>query len=153
MWQAHPLGWLARKYAVEEGGRPVAELEFGWSGHGTITHGDERLEIVREGRWNPKFHLEQSGKRLASAYRTSLVRSAFTIELDEEVHSLAPSSWLGRSHVLLRGTRNLGEIRPLDWLGRRLQVGLDADLAPELRLFVLWLTLLVRRRGAAAAAT
>src|SRR5262245_32178238 len=152
MWQAHPVGWLARTYAVEERGRPLATLEFGsWSERGALTLADERLEIVREGWWNPRFHLIRRA-RLATASRTSLFRSAFTIEHDGEHYTLGPNSWLGRSYTLSLVHRNLGEIRPQGFLDRRFLVELDEELAPELRLFAFWLVLLVRRRAAAAAA-
>jgi hypothetical protein len=154
MWHARPVSWLARRYAVEEGGRSIAEVEFGsWSERGAITSNGERLEVVREGFWNPRFHLERAQHRVAVAWRTGALQSAFTIAHGGEEYRLGPSSWLGRSHVLLRGGRTLGEIRPLGYFGRGLQIALDGELAPELSLFALWLVLLQRRRAAAAAAT
>lgn len=154
MWSARPVGWLARKYAVEAGGRPVAALEFGsWSERGAIALDGEELEIVREGFWNPKFHLERARERMATARATGTFRRGFAITHGDEEYRLDPSSWLGRAHLLTRRGRALGQIRTLGFLARRFEIDIDDELAPELRLFAFWLVLLSMRRAAAAAAS
>jgi len=153
VWLSHPIGWLARKYAVEEEGRAVASLEFGsWTERGALVIDGERLEIVREGWWNPAFHLEHGHERLATARKSGAFARGFTIRHGHEDYRTYPSSWLGREHVLTRRGRDLGRIHVRGFLARRFEIDLDDELVPELRLFTFWLVLLAMRRAAAAAA-
>jgi len=154
MWHAHPVGWLARTYAVEEGRHAVATLEFGtWSERGALAMGAERLEIVREGVWNPKFHLQRAGERVATGMKPGAFARGFTILHGGEEYRIDPTSWVARSHRLMRGRHDLGRIHVRGFLGRRIEIELADEVAPELRLFAFWLVLLGMRRASAAAAS
>lgn len=153
MWSAHPVGWLAREYAVQEARRSVGTLEFGsWRERGALALGDERLEIVREGWWNPKFHLGNGKEPAATASKSGVFARAFTIQHGDEEYRLFPTSWTCRSYALTRRGRDLGRIHVRGFLGLRFEIELDEELAPELRLFAFWLVLLARRRAATASA-
>ena len=154
MWTASPVNWTSRTYHVEDKGTGVGALAFGgWSGHGAIELHGRRLTVQREGFWNPQFHLIDGSKRLATARSLGTFRRGFHVAHGAEELVLVPPSVLSRSfHLMLRG-RSLGQIRSLGTFSRQAAIELDADLAPELRLFAAWLVLLAWRGAAVAAAS
>lgn len=153
MWRADPVGWLVRSYRIEERGRVVGRIQFGaWSERGALELERRRLEIRREGFWNPKFHLTEERAGVASARRAGAFRRGFYLAHGDEEYLLQPRSAFRRSFELRCGGRSLGEIRPIGFFGRRACIELDEELAPELRLFAFWLVALAWRGGAAAAA-
>ena len=147
MWSAHPIGWLARSYAVEENGRRFASLDFAWSGSGAIELDRQRLRIWREGFWFPEFHLEGRRERLATGRAAGAFRRGFYVAAGDAELRLDPSSWLGRSFDLTRRGELLGRIVKLGFFERRFQVEIEDELAPELSLFALWLVVRLRRRA------
>jgi hypothetical protein len=154
MWKASPVNWTSRTYHVEDEGTGVGALDFGgWRGHGAIDLDGRRLTVQREGFWNPQFHLMDGSRRLASARSLGAFQRGFHVAHGDEELVLVPPSVLSRSfHLMLRG-RSLGQIRSLGVFSRQAAIELDAELAPELRLFAAWLVLFAWRRAAAVAAT
>lgn len=149
MWSARPEGWLARSYRVEERRALVGRLEFGlWSERGALELGERRLSVLRAGFWNPEHHLVEAGARRASARTTGFWRRGFALTDGDEAYRLDPSSFTQRSFVLTRGGRALGQVRAGGVFRRTVDVTLDEGLAPELRLFALWLVILAWRRAA-----
>lgn len=154
MWRAYTVGWLGREYNVVDGSRVVATLVFGsWRERGVIVLDGERLEIVGEGWWNTKFHLQGPRERLATGAKTGTFSRGFVIQHVGQEYRVDPTSWSGRTHHLTRRGRDFGQIRVLGLLARKFEIELDAELAPQLRLFAFWLVLLGMRRAAAVAAT
>ncbi len=153
MWRAHPVGWLARSYRVEESGRTIGTVEFGsWSECGALVLDGRRLSIQREGYWNPKFHpLEKQGT-LATVRSAGAFRRGFYLVWGDEEYRLDRSSTFSRSFAITRRGQVLGQIRALGWFSRGVQIELDGELPHELRLFAVWLVLLAWRRAAAAVA-
>ena len=153
VWRASPIDWIGRTYRVEEDGETVGTVGFGsWSGHGGIVLGDQRLAIVREGYWNPKFHLERDRKRMATASSLGVLRRGFQLVQGDEQYRLDPTSAWSRSYALSRNGSHLGQISAAGVFSRAALIELAPELAPELRLFAFWIVALAWRRGAAAAA-
>jgi len=153
MWRAYPVGWFCRRYRVEDGGRTLATLEFGsWSERGALELDGRRLAIRREGFWNPRFFLSEGTKDLVTSLSAGAFRRGFYLAHGDDEYRLDPSSFFGRSYALTQRGRPVGEVRAVGFFSRHYQVELDGELAPELRLFALWLVLLAHRRAAAAAA-
>lgn len=151
MWSARPEGWLARSYRVEEHRVLVGRLEFGlWSERGALELGERRLSVLREGFWNTEHHLVEAGARRASARTTGFWRRGFALTDGDEAYHLGPSSFTGRSFELTRHGRALGQVRARGAFRRAVDVTLEERLAPELRLFALWLVILAWRRAASA---
>jgi hypothetical protein len=153
MWTASPINWISRTYHIEDKGTGVGTLAFGWwSGHGAIEHDRRRLTVQRERFWNPQYHLMDGSKRLATARSLGAFRRGFHVAHGDEELVLLPPSVLSRSFHLMQRGRSLGQIRALGMFSRQAAIELDAELAPELRLFAAWLVLLSWHRAAAAAA-
>ena len=153
VWRASPVGWLGRTYRVEQDGEAVGTVEFGsWSECGAIVLADRRLAIVREGFWNPKFHLERDRKRMATASSVGVFRRSFQLVQGDEQYILGPSSAWSRTYALTRNGGLLGQISAAGVFSRAALIELAPELAPELRLFAFWIVALAWRRGAAAAA-
>jgi len=153
MWRTRAVGWLGRRYEVEEDELQVASFEFtGWSEHAELTLGPRALAVRRTGFWRPRYALLETKTELASARPTGAWRRGYDIQHGEEEYTLVPGSFLGRDFDLRLRGRELGSVRPEGWFGRRALVELDAELAPELRLFATWLVILAWRRAATAAA-
>ena len=151
MWRASPIDWIGRTYRVEEDGETVGKVEFAsWSGG--IVLADQRFAIVREGYWNPKYHLERDRKRVATASSLGVFRRSFHLVQGDEEYTLGPSSAWSRSYALTRNGSHLGQISAAGVFSRAALIELAPELAPELRLFAFWIVALAWRRGAAAAA-
>jgi hypothetical protein len=152
MWKASPIHWTSRSYHVEDEGTAVGVLAFGGWGHGAIELDGRRLTVQRERFWSPQFHLMDGSKRLATACPLGAFQRGFRVgHGDEELVLVPPSAFTRSFHLMLRG-RSLGQIRSLGVFSRQAAIELDAELAPELRLFAAWLVLCAWRGAAAAAA-
>lgn len=153
MWRATPAGWFSSRYRVEERGQTIATLEFGsWSERGALELDGRRLVIRREGFWKPKFFLSEGPTSLATSLPAGAFRRGFYLAHGDDEYRLDPPSFFGRGYELTQRGRPVGQIRALGFFSRRYHVELDDELAPELRLFALWLVLLAQRRAAAAGA-
>ncbi|AMY07271.1 hypothetical protein LuPra_00438 [Luteitalea pratensis] len=136
--------------------RAVAEVNLSsWRERGAVLAAGIEHKVFRQGFLGP-FVLEQAGSVVASAEKSSAFRKTVQIEHHGRHYTLKPRSCWRREMVLYEGDRELGSIAPSNWLVRDARVSLPDDLSMALRLFVVWLTLLLWKRdsdaGAAAAA-
>ena len=153
MWSAVPKHWFSWDFAVQDSTRgPVAELKLSsWRERGAVIAAGIEHKVFRQGFLGP-FVLERAGAVVASAEKPSAFRKTLRIEHSGHHYTLEPRSYWGREVVLSEGDREIGSIAPNNWFGRGARVSLPEDLSVALRLFVVWLTLLLWKRDADAAA-
>jgi hypothetical protein len=152
MWIAAPKHWFSWDFAVRDSSRaPVAEVRLSsWRERGAVIAAGIEHKVFRQGLLGP-FVLEKAGAVVASAEKPSTFRKTLRIEHHGHHYTLEPRSWWGREVVLYEGDREIGSIAPSSYFGRDARVSLPDDLSVSLRLFVVWLTLLLWKRDADAA--
>lgn len=154
MLSAVPKHWFSWDFAIEDSARqPVAEVSLSsWRERGTVSIRGVEHRILREGALRGAFLLEAGGSPLARAEKPSAFRNTFRIEHGGKQYTLKPRSTWRRERVLFEGNREIGAIVPESCFSRRARVRLPDELPLVLRLFVVWLTMLVWKRDSDAAA-
>ena len=153
MWKARRQGWFAHRYVVEERSACVGTLALGaWGSPGTIEIEGRQLALSRKGFWKLEVRVLELGRLVATARSAGAFQRGFYLVHGEEEYSLDPSSWWGGSFDLTQRGRLLGRIRAVGISRRHVHIDIDERLAPELRLFALWLAAFTWQRAAGAAA-
>jgi hypothetical protein len=149
---ATPKRWFSWDFEVHEGGgQPVGDVRVSaWRERGAVTVGGTEYPVTREGVVGA-FTLAGAGGVLARAMKPSAFHRAFTLEYDGKEYVLKATSAWGRGFALLDGEVQIGAVRPARALGRQARVDLPEDMPLEVRLFVLWLTLMLWKRQQQAA--
>ena len=157
MLELEPTRWFSWAFTVADGGRPFGTLDISaWRERGDVTVAGQTFRIVRTGFMSGDFLLESGGGTVvATATKPSLFRREFEVTFSGRTLCLRPRSAWGRSLALLEGGREVGDVRPRSMWSRRGTATLPDTLPLPVRLFVLWLAVLVWKRDdeAASAAT
>ena len=158
MLQLVPQSWFAWNFDVLENDRPIAEIKTSsLRESGTISIDGPSYSAYREGLLSGDFILEQNGQPLVRAQKPSAFLNSFNVEHSGRSFTLQKESLIGRSFVLMEGNCQTGSIQAKGFLTRKADVDLPQDMPMPVRVFVLWLAILLWRReanaGAAAAST
>jgi hypothetical protein len=152
MLRAVPKHWFSWDFAIRDANRQVAEVKLSsWRERGAIRVDGVEHTVSREGILRGAFVLERGGSVLARAEKPSVFRKMFQIEHRGKRYTLEARSMWRRERVLYDGDREIGAIVPAGLLTRRARVDLPEDLSLVMRLFVVWLTMLLWKRGSDAA--
>lgn len=155
---AEPQGVLRQRYTVTVDGAPITEIAFpplAPSSAGAIAGQTYRLR--RSGVLRERFTLErgQGGTHaVASATQRDPMRRDFAIEAGERRLVLRAVSLLRSDYQLLDGERPIGAIHPAGALHHGAEAEFPDDLPLEVRVFLIWVVLLLwRGRRVTRAAT
>ena len=148
-----PKRWFSWDFRLEDPvGMPWGELDLSyWRERGSVAVGGEQYSVSRQGVLGP-FVLEGPNGELARAVKVSAFRQQFALTVGEREYTLKQVSWWRREFGLFYGGASVGWVAPESWFSRRAQVFLPEDVPGGIRAFVVWLTLLMWKRGADAAA-
>lgn len=147
MLRVAPKSWWSQVYRITEDGVDLTEVNIRWVREaGSFRLGAESYEVGRAGWVSGDFFVERRGNRLASASKPSPWTRRFVVRLQGQEYELAPRSAFSRTFDLMRGGLSIGSIRPDAWWSRRATVHLPADLPLEVRVFVIWLVLVMWKR-------
>ena len=150
---ASPKRWSSWDFIVTAGSSPVAQIESAWwAEKGVLTIEGVPYRVYREGMMSGDFIIESAGSVLARAEKPSAMRRAFTIRHDGRSYTLRAKATFGRTFLLLAGDREVGSLSPQGLFTRRAAVNLPEELPLPLRMFVLWLAIVLWKRDAGAAA-
>ncbi|HTU99760.1 MAG TPA: hypothetical protein VMF13_04425 [Luteitalea sp.] len=153
MLTATPKRWFSWDFTIEEGDRQVAAIDVSsWRERGTLTVDGVDHRVYREGILTGDFILEAAGTVVARAEKPSAFRRVFLIEYHGRRYVLQPTSVLSRGMTLLEGDRSVGVIAPGGILTRRADVELPEDMPLAVRVFVIWLTVILWKRDSDAGA-
>lgn len=153
MMTAVPRRWFSWDFTVNDGPRSVATIDVSWwREHGTLTVAGVDHRVYRERMLSGDFILEAAGSVVARARKPSAFRRAFAIEHSGRRYSLQAASVLRRRMVLLEGDRNVGSLSPQSVFTRRADVDLPPDLPLAVRVFVIWLAVILWKRESDAGA-
>jgi hypothetical protein len=152
MLQLEPTRWFSWAFTVADDGQPVGTLDISaWRERGEVTVAGQTLRIVRQGFVSSDFRLEGGGTVVATATKPSVFRREFALTFSGRTLRLQPRSAWGRALVLREGERDVGEVKPRALWSRRATATLPDTLPAPVRLFVLWLAMLVWKRDDDAA--
>jgi hypothetical protein len=96
------------------------------------------------------FLLERDGVVLARAAKPSAFRSAFEVRHDGRTYELAKESVWHRRFVLRSSNAEIGSLAPRSAFGRAAFATLPEPWPLSLKVFVIWLVVLLWRRAASS---
>ena len=154
MLEIVPQAWYSWDFRVLEAGEEVARLDRAWvRERGVFELDGDTYEIRRTSVLRGSFLLQRGTVVVARAEKPSLFRRAFDIRVGAVPFRLEAVSALRREFRVLRAGVPAGTIRPVSAF-RRTAI---ADLAPGIplpvRLFLIFLTLVLWKRRDAAASS
>lgn len=148
MLRIEPERWWSEFYRVREDGRYVTKVNIRWTREaGAFQLGSDRFEVGREGWASGKFFVARDGTRIASARKPSAWSRRFEVRAAGRSYELAPRFVLSRTFDLKRAGLAVGSIRPDAWWSRKATAHLPEDLPLEVRVFLVWLVLLMWKRA------
>jgi hypothetical protein len=113
----------------------------------TFTINGTRYSAFGNGLIVGSFHLEASGRRLASAQKPNGFRRVFTLEASGKAYELKPAKAFGANFLLTEGGEQIGSITSQGFFKLTLLAELPDDLSLEIKAFVVWLIMTTRRAG------
>ncbi len=147
----HVFSWA---FTVYDGEASVAEIDMSWFREkGEVLVGDVPCRVFREGLVRGAFVLEAGGHVLVRAVKPSAFSRTLEITYDEHHYTLKPRAILLRTFELHRAGEVVGTVAPEHALTRKARVELSEHLPLVVRVFILWLVLLLWKRAADAAAS
>ena len=151
MLQVVPTHWYSWDVTVMDESRPVADLDVSWWGEkGILTIEGSTYRVYREAPMSGDFILEQAGSVLARAEKASIFRRQFLLRHAGREYTRQPRSLFRRAYVLLAGSREVGSLAPEGLFTRKAAADLPSDLPLPVRMFIVWLTVILWRRDQAS---
>src|SRR5689334_14649829 len=156
-----PRTWYSWDFRVMDEGREVAFMNISsWREKGTLTIAGAEHRVYREGRMSGDFVLEHNGTVLVRASKPSAFSSTMIVSYQGREYTLSKQSLWRRAFVVLEplgeagsaNEREVGSLVPAGMMTRKACVDLPADWPLPLRVFVIWLTVIMWKREADAAA-
>ena len=146
-----PNRWFSWDFTLLQGTQQVASVEMSaWREKAEFRVQDRTYRIYREGLIGD-FVLETAGTVAARATKPSLFRREFLIGEDGRRYTLKAKSSLGRGFVLSDGGREIGSLNRESVFSHRAAVNLPEDLSLPLKVFIVWLVMILWKRAASAA--
>ena len=153
MLELEPTRLFSWAFTVADGGKPLGTLDISaWRERGVVSVAGQSFSVVRKGFVSSDFRLESGGTVVATATKPSVFRREFAVTFSGRTLRLRPRSAWGRALILEEGEREVGDVRPRKLWSRRATATLPDSLPLPVRLFVLWLAVLVWKRDDEAAA-
>ena len=147
MLKAIPKEWFLWNFNVMDGTELVAEIDLSlWRTKGLLTVEGEEYGVYREGLVSGDFILESAGSVLARAVKPSALTRTFFIEHADKHYRLVGKSALSRQFLLLDGPEEIGTLSPEGLFTRRARVDLPEHLPLPVRVFIIWLAVIVWKR-------
>ncbi len=157
MLKAIPNHWFSWDFTVMEGSQSVADIDVSsWREKGLLTVQGVTYEVYREGLMSGAFILESAGSVLARAEKPSAFRRSFIIEHVGRQYTLCATSAFRREFLLSEDSREIGSLSPEGIFTRRTRVDLPEELPLPVKVFIIWLSIILWKResdSAAAGAT
>jgi hypothetical protein len=143
--------WYSWDFDVTDDARHVAHLDLStWGEKGVLTIDGMAHRVYREGVGSGDFLLERDGVVLARATKPSAFRSAFEVRHDGRTYDLAKESVWQRRFVVRSGNSEIGSLAPRSAFGREAVATLPEPWPLPLKVFVIWLVVILWKRAAAA---
>ncbi|MDD9894258.1 MAG: hypothetical protein OXU24_00545 [Gammaproteobacteria bacterium] len=145
--EAVPQSLFSRDYDVLENSRKIADIDMAWWGErADVLIDNTTYKIDKQGFIKQTFSLLQGSQVLATARKESLLSREYVVEIGGTRYYLKRKSWLHRAMSLSNDITSLGVIRPRGFLKRGTIVDLPEEITLPVKVFVIWLVLLLWRR-------
>lgn len=154
--RAHPTRFFSWNYRIWDEADLASrlELELGvFRGGGRLLVDGVEFIVRKEGILGSHFILEAETGVMAEAVKPSALRRSFQVRAGDRLFTLQAAGLFSRRYVLLHGHQEIGSISPSGFFGRTTIVDLPESVPIPIRLFLLFLVLLLWKRAAAAAAS
>jgi hypothetical protein len=154
MLRALPANWFSWDFNVFDGDKHLALIDQACLREaGELLLEGTRYKASRESWLGGAFLLETEGRVVARAIKPSAWRRAFEVQHDNKTYTLkARSSW-GRTFELLDGEIVIGSMRPAHSFTRKAEVEFPDSIPLPVRVFMVWLTIILWKRDQDAAAS
>jgi len=147
MLEAVPNNFFSWDFTVMDGPRPVAEIDVSrWREKGQLTVEGTPYEVYREGLMSGAFILESAGSVLARAEKPSAFQRLFLVEHEGRQYTLRARTAFLREFILLDGSTEIGSLSPEGIFTRRMAADLPEHLPLPVRIFLIWLTVILWKR-------
>jgi hypothetical protein len=153
MLELEPTRWFSWAFTVADDGQPLGTIDISaWRERGELTVAGQTFGIARKGFIASDFRLEAGGSTVATATRPSVLRREFAVTFSGRTLRVRPRSAWSRALMVQEGDREVGAVTPRSLWSRRATATLPDTLPVPVRMFVLWLALLIWKRDDDAAA-
>ncbi len=151
MLRATPKNIFSWDYTVYDDDTPVSELDLAWVREaGDVLIGDIPCRLYREGLFSGAFILEAGGFPLVRAVKPSVLLRTFEIDYEGHPYTLKARSAFSRTFTLHQDDQPVGEIAPEHLFSRKMTVDLPEAMPLAVRVFVVWLVVLMWKRAASS---
>lgn len=152
MLSAVPNGWFSRDFTIFDDHKAIAKIDLAWVREsGELYLDGSTYRVCREGLLSGFFVIEKEGRALARAEKPNALIRAFKVEYNNKSYVLEAESVLRREFVLREGVQTIGSVRPENAFTKKAIINLPAEIALPVRIFMVWLTLIMWKREEAAA--
>ena len=139
--------WFSLDFDVKEADRHLAHMDLSaWGEKGVLTIDGVEHRVRREGPLHGDFLLERDGTVVARATKPSAWWNRFVIHHEGQTYELAKSSFWRRRFVVRRGDTEIGSLAPKSAWQREATVELPEQWPLPLKVFVMWLALILWNR-------
>ena len=148
MLRVEPNSLFSWDFTVYDDGVPVAEIDLAWIREvGDVVIDDVPCQMYRDGLLGD-FVLEAGGFPLVRAVKFSVFLRTFEITYDEAAYTLKAQSSFVRTFELLQDDQRIGVIEPDHMFTRKMTVDLPETLPLAVRVFIVWLVIVMWKRAA-----
>jgi len=149
-----PKSWFSWDFVITDGVSPIADIDVSWwREKGVLTVRGSTYDVYREGLVSGAFLLESSGSLLARAEKPSAFRRAFELEYGKKFYTLQAESAFRRKFVLTEGGREVGWLSPDGVFTRRATADLPEGIPLPVKVFIIWLVVILWKRESGSAAS
>jgi hypothetical protein len=150
--KAKPKAWWSWTFRIFDAGREIAEISFACMREaGVLQLSDATYRLYRQGTFSGLFVLERNGDAIAQAEKPSAFVRSFNVQHGGKTYTLEAESHFRRKFVLREAGSIIGTIVPERACYRDALIDLPVALPLPVRLFMVWLTLLLWKREADSA--
>ncbi len=154
--RAIPKSWFSYDFAVSDArGTLVGGADLSnWRERAELDIGGRRYQ-AHHGSWEKEFILiGEGGKKVVVAEKLSAWKERFSFEYDGHHYELRKESvWKGDLVLSQEGVGAVGYVRRKGMFKREWEAELPNELPVEVRVFIVWLAVLLARRSDSAAAS
>jgi hypothetical protein len=146
-----PRHWWSWDFDVVDGTRVLARIDTSaWREKGVLTIDGVEHRVYRDGVMSGAFILERDGMPLVKARKPSAFRTVLIVSYDGREYTLRKKSAWRAAFVLLEADREIGSLTPNSLWRRDARVTLTHDWPLPIRVFVIWLAIIMWKRDADA---
>jgi hypothetical protein len=145
---ATPTDWLRRNFLIEEDDKLVAAIEGSLlQQRASATVGTATYSLYRETLLRATYVITRGGQVVARARPQSMFNPRFDVTWGEQTLVLRRLSFWLPTFGVFKGYEQIGTVRRLGFLHRGAAIDGASSLPLEIRVFLLWISLMTWRRN------